>query len=293
MALVTMKEILQHAEKNTYAVGAYAGSDLLSAMAAIKAAEETKTPIILLEEFSLVFEDDRSLELHFAAINAMAEAAHVPVATVLDHGVSYEDCVRAIRLGCTSVMYDGSSLPMKENIRITKAVVEAAHPAGVSVEAEIGHVGGDEGGATASGAEVDESQYSTPEEAVYFAEQTGVDALAVAIGTVHGTFKGTPKLDINRLQEIKKAVGTLPLVLHGGSGLSVEQFRLAIANGINKINIFTSSERAGALSAKELLDNEGEYLVTFDQIARDAIPDMQKDVKRHIEMFQTPSIMKF
>ena len=176
---------------------------------------------------------------------------------------------------------------------ISQAVVEAAHPAGVSVEAEIGHVGGSEGGATADGLEVDESQYSTPEEAVYFAEETGVDALAVAIGTVHGTFKGTPRLDITRLQEIKKAVGSLPLVLHGGSGLSVEQFRMAIANGINKINIFTSQERAGALSAKKLLDNEEEYLVTFDQIARDAIPEMQKDVKRHIEMFQTPSITSF
>ena len=151
-------------------------------------------------------------------------------------------------------MFDGSSLPMEENIRITREIVKIAHAVGVSVEGEIGHVGGVEGGATLEGAEVDESAYSTPKEARYFAEETGVDALAVAIGTVHGTFKGTPKLDIERLKAIRRAVGDLPLVLHlGRFGLPVEEFRKAIANGINKINIFTSSERAGAESAKETL----------------------------------------
>ena len=290
MALVTMKSVLDAAAKGHYAVGAFGGSDMLSAMSAIKAAEAKKVPLILLEEFSLVFDDDRSLELHFAALNAMAEKADVPVATVLDHGMSYEDCMRAIRLGCTSVMFDGSSLPMEENIRITKEIVKIAHAVGVSVEGEIGHVGGTEGGATLEGAEVDESAYSTPEEARYFAEETGVDALAVAIGTVHGTFKGTPKLDIERLKDIRKAVGALPLVLHGGSGLSTEQFREAIAGGINKINIFKSSERACADSARELLTKEEKYVVTFDQIARDAIPVIQRDVERHIDIFQTPSV---
>lgn len=291
MPLMTMKRILDDAVKGNYAVGAFGGSDMISAMSAIKAAEARRVPIILLEEISLVFDDDRSLQLHFAALNAMAEKASVPVATVLDHGMSYEDCMRAIRLGCTSVMFDGSSLPMEENIRITREIVKIAHAVGVSVEGEIGHVGGVEGGATLEGAEVDESAYSTPKEARYFAEETGVDALAVAIGTVHGTFKGTPKLDIERLKAIRRAVGDLPLVLHGGSGLPVEEFRQAIANGINKINIFTSSERAGAESAKRLFDNAEKYVVTFDQIARDAVGPMQEDVEKHIKIFETPSIV--
>ena len=290
MSLVAMKDILMDAVKNNYAVGAFGGSDMISAMSAVRAAEAKKTPLILLEEFSLVFDDVRSLKLHFAALNAMIDKAEVPVATVLDHGTSYEDCIKAIELGCTGVMFDGSSLPMEENIRITKEVVKAAHAAGVSVEGEIGHVGGAEGGATLAGLEVDESQYSTPQEAGYFAQETGVDALAVAIGTVHGTFKGTPKLDIERLKAIRRTVGNLPLVLHGGSGLSPEQFKNVVSNGINKINIFTSQEKAGAESAKKLFAEEDEYVVTFDQIARDAVISMQKDVERHIDIFETPSV---
>lgn len=293
MALVSMKEILADAVKNNYAVGAFGGSDMISAMGAVRAAEATGTPLILLEEFSLVYDDMRSLELHFAGLNEMIKKAAVPIATVLDHGTSYEDCVKAVKLGCTAVMFDGSALPMEENIRITKEVVKVAHAAGVSVEGEIGHVGGSEGGATISGAEVDESQYSTPEEAEYFAAETGVDALAVAIGTVHGTFKGIPKLDIERLKAIRKAVGDLPLVLHGGSGLPGEEFRKAIHNGINKINIFTSQEMAGAQSAKYLLDNEEEYVVTFDQIAGHAADAMQKDVEKHIGIFETPAKYRF
>ncbi len=292
MALVTMKELLMDAAQKKYAVGAFGASDMISAMSAIRAAEAKGTPIILLEEFSLVFEDDRSLALHLSALNAMAEKARVPIATILDHGTSYEDCLKAIRWGCTSVMFDGSSLPMEENIRITKDVVKAAHTVGVSVEGEIGHVGGDEGGATLDGAEVDTSTFSTPEEAEYFAEQTGVDALAVAVGTVHGTFKGQPKLDTERLQAIRKAVGDLPLVLHGGSGLPEDEFRKAVANGINKINIFTSTEKTGAESAKQLLINEEKYMVTFDQIAKAAIDAMQEDVEKHIEIFQTPVMTK-
>ena len=290
MALVTLKEILKDAVKNNYAVGAYGGSDMVSAMSAIRAAEATNTPIIILEEFSLVYERNRDLELHFAALNAMAEKASVPVATILDHGVSYEDCLRAIKWGCTSVMFDGSALPMEENIRITKKVVDVAHEVGVSVEGEIGHVGGDEGGATLEGMEVNADDYSTPEEAKYFAEQTGVDALAVAVGTVHGTFKGEPKLDIERLRDIRKAIGDLPLVLHGGSGLPASEFKKTVENGINKINIFTTTEREGDQSAKKLFANEDKYVVTFDQIAKEATDSMQQAIEKHIEMFFTKKI---
>lgn len=290
LIVVGMNEILMDAAKKGYAVGAFGGSDMISAMSAIQAAEAKKTPLILLEEFSLVFRDDRSLELHFAALNAMAERASIPVATILDHGTCYEDCLKAIRWGCTSVMFDGSSLPMEENIRITKEVVRAAHAAGVSVEGEIGHVGGDEGGATLGGLAADASAYSSPKEAEYFAKETGVDALAVAIGTVHGTFKGTPKLDIERLKAIRSAVGDLPLVLHGGSGLPEAEFKKAVTNGINKINIFTSTEKSGAACTKELFAKEDQYVVTFDQIARDAVRAMQRDIETHIEIFETPSI---
>ena len=174
----------------------------------------------------------------------------MPVVLHFDHGLTL-DCVhKAIALGFSSVMYDCSTKSYKENVRDVKAMVEFAHSRGISVEAELGHVGANDGSAEGDGAG-DHSIYTDPMEAKVFAETTGVDALAVAIGTAHGAYKSKPKLDFERLKEIRSIVET-PLVLHGGSGLSDEDFRKAIANGIAKVNIFTDINNASAKTAHDL-----------------------------------------
>ena len=180
----------------------------------------------------------------------MAKRAKVPVVLHFDHGLTL-DCVhKAIALGFSSVMYDCSTKSYKENVRDVKAMVEFAHSRGISVEAELGHVGANDGSAEGDGAG-DHSIYTDPMEAKVFAETTGVDALAVAIGTAHGAYKSKPKLDFERLKEIRSIVET-PLVLHGGSGLSDDDFRKAIANGIAKVNIFTDINNASAKTAHDL-----------------------------------------
>jgi len=235
MALVTLKNILDTANTQGHAVAAFDTIDHLSAEAVIQAAEQLQRPVILMiAEMMFKWMDNADTFIPF--LIDLAHRAKVPVAVILDHGESYESCVKAIHQGFTGVMIDGSSLPLKENIALTKKVVEVAHAAGISVEAEIGHVSGGEG--NFGGSLVDESMYTDPAEAKLFVEETGVDALAVAVGSVHGVYKGTPKLDIPRLEEIKRLT-KVPIVLHGGSGISDEEFVKGIKGGINKINIFT------------------------------------------------------
>lgn len=236
MALVTLKEILDHANEHNYGVPAIDALEHATVEAVIQAAEKVNTPLILMfpENTMALYSNIGDF---FDFIVDRAKNAKVPVAVELDHGETFENIVFAIRHGFSSVMIDGSSLPLEENIALTKKVVEVAHAVGVSVEAEIGHVSGGEGNID-GGSEVDTDMFTKPEEAKYFYEETGVDALAVAFGTVHGLYSGTPKLDLERLQEIKKVIPG-PLVMHGGSGLTDEDFQAAIRNGISKVNIFT------------------------------------------------------
>ena len=190
-----------------------------------------------------------------------------------DHGLTL-DCVhKAIALGFSSVMYDCSTKSYKENVRDVKAMVEYAHSRGISVEAELGHVGANDGSAEGDGSG-DHSIYTDPVEAKVFAETTGVDALAVAIGTAHGAYKSKPKLDFERLKEIRGMVET-PLVLHGGSGLTDEDFRKAIANGIAKVNIFTDINNASAKTAHDQF-KEGAGMT-------DLMPSITEAVKRATE----------
>jgi fructose-bisphosphate aldolase class II len=176
-----------------------------------------------------------------------AKRAKVPVVVHFDHGVTPERCIEALELGFSSIMYDGSALPVEENLKTTAEIVKLAHAKGATVEGEIGHVGQADTGDNDA-----EDMYTTPAEAISFVEATGVDALAVAIGTAHGNYKTKPKLDIERLAKIREALST-PLVLHGGSGLSDEDFKNTIKNGIAKVNIFTdlciAGERAMASGA--------------------------------------------
>lgn len=230
--LVSLKEILKDAKEKEYAVGMFNMLNLETARGIIRAAEAVNSPVILgVAEVHLPI-----IPFDYAALimNKMAEEAKVPVCLHFDHGVDMVKIEKALEAGFTSVMYDGSALPYEENVARSKEVTELARKTGASVEAELGHVGGTEGGADDGYKE----QYTDPEDVKDFIEKTGVDALAVAIGTAHGQYKAKPNLDLGRLEKIEK-ISTVPLVLHGGSGLTDEDFIGTIKKGINKINICT------------------------------------------------------
>lgn len=230
--LTSFKEILADAYKNRYGVGAFNCLSLENAIGAIQAAEELRSPIILqLAEVQFPYSP---IELMAPIFLELAENASVPVCVHLDHGQSFETCAKAISLGFNSVMIDSSTLPLEENIALTKRVVEMAKAFGVDVEAELGMVG-------TIGVDADSTDdvYTNVEESARFIEETGIDALAIAIGNMHGKYVATPRLNIDRLKEIKQR-NQLPLVLHGGSGTSEEDFKSCIHNGICKINVATA-----------------------------------------------------
>lgn len=230
--LVTLEEILRDAEERKYGVGLFNMLNLEMARGIIEAAEEERSPLILgVAEVHLPL-----IPFEYASLimNDIAKKATVPVCLHFDHGTDYNKIKAAVDAGFSSVMYDGSALPYEENIANTLAVSRMAHAKGVSVEAELGHVGGGEGG-TDDGVE---EMYTRVDQVTDFIERADIDALAVAIGTAHGKYKTKPVLDIQRLAEIYK-VSSKPLVLHGGSGLSDDDFRNTIANGIRKVNICT------------------------------------------------------
>lgn len=230
--LVTLEEILKDAEERKYGVGLFNMLNLEMARGIIEAAEEERSPLILgVAEVHLPL-----IPFDYACMimNKIAKEATVPVCLHFDHGTDFGKIEAAINGGFTSVMYDGSALPYEENIENTKKVSRIAHVKGVSVEAELGHVGGAEGGAD----DGIEEMYTNVAQVNDFIERADIDALAVAIGTAHGQYKKKPKLDINRLADIY-SISKKPLVLHGGSGLSDDDFRNTIKNGIRKINICT------------------------------------------------------
>ena len=232
MALVTTKQLLHDAQKGHYAIGAFNVENLEMAQAVVAAAEKLRSPVIMQTTPSTV--GYASLQLWYAAVKAMAEQASVPIVLHLDHGNSFDLAMQALRTGYTSIMIDGSHQQFEDNIALTRAVVDACHPSEVPVEAELGKVGGKED--DLDGGEGD--SYTVPAEALEFVERTGVDSLAVAIGTAHGVYKGTPKLDVNRLSEIREIV-SVPLVLHGTSGVPDEIVKECIQRGICKVNYAT------------------------------------------------------
>ena len=238
--LCTLREVLANAEKHRYAVGLFNTVNFEMARGVLAAAEETRSPVIIgTAEILLPY---GPMEQLASLLVPMAKNASVPVVVHYDHGLTAERVVQAMTLGFSSVMYDCSTVDYDENVRRCRQMAEIAHTFGGSIEAELGHVGANAGG--------DLSIYTDPDEARNFVAQTGVDALAVAIGTAHGAYADQPKLDIGRLHELYEAVDA-PLVLHGGSGLSDEDFRRCIENGIRKINIFTDINNAAARAAAE------------------------------------------
>ncbi|MCQ2550101.1 MAG: class II fructose-1,6-bisphosphate aldolase [Lachnospiraceae bacterium] len=245
MSLVTTKELFQDAQTNGYAIGAFNVENMEMVQAVVAAAEELKSPVIMQTTPSTLKYADA--DYFYANVACAAKKASVPVVMHLDHGSSFELAVKAFRAGYTSIMIDGSHSVFEENIAITKSVVEVCHPGNVPVEAELGKVGGKEddldGGA---------GGYTVPEEAAEFVERTNVDSLAVAIGTAHGVYKGIPKLDIDRLAEIRKLV-SIPLVLHGTSGVPDDAVRECIKRGICKVNYATDLRIAFSEGVKEVL----------------------------------------
>ena len=246
MSLVTTKELLLDAQKNGYAVGAFNVENMEMVQAVVAAAEELKSPVIMQTTPSTI--KYASPEMFYANVAAAAKDASVPVVMHLDHGSSFELAVHAFRAGYTSIMIDGSHSVFEENIAITKSVVDVCHAGNVPVEAELGKVGGKEDdldGGNGGG-------YTVPSEAVEFVEKTGIDSLAVAIGTAHGVYKGTPKLDVERLSEIRGVV-SIPLVLHGTSGVPDESVKECIRRGICKVNYATDLRIAFSNGVKEYL----------------------------------------
>ena len=268
--LVNLNEILKKARKERYAVGLFNTTDTDMLQAAIEAAEELSSPVIVgTAEVLLPYGE---LKLIAPSVVAAAKRAKVPVAVQYDHGLTYERCVEALKLGFSSVMFDGSVKPYAENIAETREIVKLAHAMGATVEGEIGHVG--------DAAEGLSSMYTTAEEAKAYADAAGVDALAVAIGSAHGVYKKKPMLNIARLKEIAAAVD-LPLVLHGGSGLSDDDFAQSIAGGIAKVNVFTDLCLAGEAAMKEGTEKNLGYLETRNL----KVKAIKEAVKTKIRLF--------
>ncbi|SLK10691.1 fructose-bisphosphate aldolase, class II [Enterobacter sp. NFR05] len=273
MALISLAQGLAHAREHHYALGAFNVLDSHFLRALYAAARQERSPFII-----------NIAEVHFKYVSLESlveavkyEAAHhdIPVVLNLDHGLHFESVVRALRLGFTSVMFDGSTLEYEENIRQTREVVKMCHAVGVSVEAELGAVGGDEGGALYGHA--DEAWFTDPAKARDFVDRTGIDTLAVAIGNAHGKYKGEPKLDFARLEAIRQQTG-LPLVLHGGSGISDADFRRAIGLGIHKINFYTGMSQAALdtiearmANRQPLYDEFAQLLLSVEEVITDTV----------------------
>ena len=246
MALVTTKEMLLDAQKNGYAVGAFNVENMEMVMAVVSAAQELKSPVIMQTTPSTVKYAD--FDYFYANVKVAAEKATVPVAIHLDHGNSFELAMKAYRTGYTSIMIDGSHGSFEDNIALTKSVVEVCKSGNVPVEAELGKVGGKEDDLDGG-----EGGYTDPLEAKEFVEKTNVDSLAVSIGTAHGVYKGEPKLDLDRLSQIKEVVD-IPLVLHGTSGVPDEVVTECVNRGICKVNYATDLRIAFTKGVRRVLD---------------------------------------
>lgn len=286
--LVSLSDLLKSAEREKAAIGAFNITNWQTAQAVCAAAEETGRPVIM--EYApvhapfLEIEDAAEIMLYFARKTA------VPVGVHLDHGASLDICMKGIRLGFTSVMIDASNLPYEDNIRETAAVVRAAHAAGVSVEAELGRILTSKIGVTETAASAlnlptaEQNPYTDPKAARFFVEQTGVDALAVAFGTAHGIYETKPKLDLDLIKKIRRQV-KIPLVMHGGSGLTKKEFQTAVKNGVRKINYYTYMSLCAGNAVKKTLAKESSQPLFFHDIPGIAVEAMKSDAKKVIHIF--------
>ena len=275
MALVTMKKLLEQAGKENRGVGAFSVGNMEMVKGAVWAAEELDTPIIL--QIAEVRLPHSPLALMGPMMVQAAKEAKVDVAVHLDHGLTMETVKKALELGFTSVMYDSSTYPFEENMARTREVVEIAKKYGATVEAELGLVGGSEDGSCDHGI-----RCTDPEDAKVFCENTGIDALAVAIGNAHGNYPVAPTLAFDVLEEIDRKT-EIPLVLHGGSGITDEDFRRAISRGIVKVNIATASFNQLTKRAEEYFRTEGAH--NYFKLNEAMVQGTYENVRHHIEVF--------
>lgn len=278
MALVKMKDLLRRAEEKNIGCGAFSVGNMEMVRGAIRAAEELDTPIIL--QIAEVRLKNSPLHLMGPMMVQAAKEAKVDVAVHLDHGLTFETVDKALELGFTSVMLDASTLPFEENIARVKAVVEKARKYGATVEAELGFVGGSEDGSCDHGI-----RCTDPDDAVVYARETGIDALAVAIGNAHGNYPVAPTLAFDVLEKIHEKVD-IPLVLHGGSGITDKDFQKAISLGIRKVNIATASFNSLTAHVEKYMESTDKH--NFFDLNEAMVQGTYENVKRHILVFNEP-----
>jgi len=267
--LVNMNEVLRPAKQGKYAVGLFNSVNLELARGIIQAAEATGSPVIM-GTAEIFFPHGPLEELSYFLL-PMAKKANVPVVIHLDHGLKKESCLKALELGFTSIMYDCSTDAYEDNVRKVKEMADIAHSYGATIEGELGHVGDNEGSAEGDSNLEDPSRYFTdPALAKDFVEKTGVDALAIAVGNAHGAYKLPPKLDFERIRTIAQTVD-VPLVLHGGSGLTDADFKQAIAEGISKVNIFTDINVAAVQAQFRAFQSMEKGIIDLIQPAVEAV----------------------
>lgn len=275
MELVTTKDILKKAQEGKYAVGAFNVENMEMVMAVISAAEEMNSPVIMQTTPSTV--KYAGLDYFLANVKVAASRAKVPVVMHLDHGSSFELASEAFRAGYTSIMIDGSHSSFEDNIKISKAVVDMCKSSGIAVEAELGKVGGKEDDLDGG-----DGGFTDPKEAKLFVEKTGVDSLAVAIGTAHGLYKGEPKLDLDRLSQIKEVV-SIPLVLHGGSGIPDSKVQESIKRGICKVNYATELRIAFTKGVTKYLE-ENKDTIDPKKYNKSGMEEVKQFVKEKIKV---------
>lgn len=280
--LVNMNEVLRPAKKNHYAVGLFNAVNLELARGIINAAEATRSPVIMgTAEVLLPYGPLEEVSYYLIP---MAKKASVPVVVHLDHGLSYDTCIQALKLGFSSIMYDCSTDSYDENVRKVKEMADIAHSYGATIEGELGHVGDNEGSAEGSSHLADPSAFFTdPKLAKDFVDKTGVDALAIAVGNAHGAYKLPPKLDFERIRTIANTVD-VPLVLHGGSGLTDNDFRKAIQEGISKVNIFTDINVAAVEAEFKKFSNMNKGIIDLIPAAVEAV---KQETMKKMKLFSS------
>ena len=283
--LETLNGVMNIAEERKIAIGSFNTPNLESLLSVIEAAEELQLPVII--QFAQCHEPWIPLSVIGPIMVEKARKATVPVCVHLDHGETLEYLQQALDLGFTAIMYDGSVLPYEENLSNTKKAVEMAAKTGASVEAELGSMGRRESGAgDESGAEDETKIYTDPVQAGIFVKETGIDALACSFGTTHGIYLTEPKLDFDVVRGVRTQTGNIPVVMHGGSGVSREDYRKAIEAGVRKVNYFTYMDKSGGAAAEKYLGTlkAGEP-VFFSSIVEAARAAMKENVKTAMKMF--------
>lgn len=271
---INLQEILQLAEQNNYGIAAFNTPTFENVVAAINTAEKYKVPIII--QHAQVHEDVMPLSMIGPAMVALAEKASVPICVHVDHGEDINHIEEGLELGFSSVMYDGSALSYEDNVKNTREVVALAKRFNAGVEAEIGVMGGEEGGKV-----VAESVYTDVALAEQFVKDTQIDALAASFGTVHGFYLAKPNLDFDRIKDIEKAT-KVPVVMHGGSGLSTEEYKEAIKNGVRKINYYSYAAKSGLDEAKKTIENDNPSL--YHEVSVKVINAMEENYAKFVEV---------